>query len=56
MVGRENDDIGRAHVGRRLGKYESVKDDAIISPPEEEREMDWDNLFGSPTSEQEVSE
>lgn len=56
MVGRDNDDIGRAHVGRRLGKYESVKDDAIISPPQEEREMDWGNLFGPPTSEQEVSQ
>ena len=50
-VGRHNDDMARAHVLRRLGKYESVQGNAIVYPPRQERDVDWSDLFSAVTIE-----
>ncbi|MBB4267853.1 helix-turn-helix domain-containing protein [Roseospira visakhapatnamensis] len=46
-VGRSDDDIARAHVLRRLGKYETVQGTAVLYPPLPKSDADWSGMFGA---------
>lgn len=50
-VGRRDDGIARAHVLRRLGKYETVQGSAMVYPPRQESDAGWSDLFSTATTE-----